>query len=69
MKNPMMRCADFRTSSHSAGNGECVEVGSSAQRTVVVRDSKDTGGFWMAVSPAGWREFVSEVKTGSARLS
>jgi len=46
-----------------------VEVGSSAQRTVVVRDSKDTGGFWMAVSPAGWREFVSEVKTGSARLS
>ena len=69
MTDPMVRCADFRTSSHSGGNGECVEVGSSSQRSVVVRDSKDTGGFWMAVSPVGWREFVGEVKTGAVRPS
>jgi hypothetical protein len=69
MTNPMISCADFRTSSHSAGNGECVEVGSSSQRIVVVRDSKDTGGFWMTLSPVGWREFVGKVKVGSARLS
>ena len=68
MKYPMIQCVDFRTSSHSAGNGECVEVGSSSQCCVVVRDSKDAGGFWMAVSRVGWREFVGKVKQAASDL-
>ena len=55
---------NFRTSSHSAGNGECVEVGSRSPRHVVVRDSKDPAGAWLAVSESDWRKFVGQAKAG-----
>jgi len=63
----MILSVDFRTSSYSGGNGECVEVGSGSQRQVVVRDSKDADGLLIAVSSAGWREFVGQLKAGSIR--
>jgi hypothetical protein len=53
---------NFRTSSHSGGNGECVQVGSQSPRHVVVRDSKDPEGAWLAVSECNWRKFVSFMK-------
>jgi hypothetical protein len=60
-------CVDFRTSSYSAGNGACVEVGSGSRRQVVVRDSMDADGLRLAVASAGWREFVGRVKAASIR--
>ncbi len=44
-----------------------MEVGSGSQRLVVVRDSKDSDGFRIAVSLADWRQFVGQVKAGSIR--
>jgi hypothetical protein len=52
----------FRKSSYSAAIGQCVEVGSRSPQQVIVRDSQDADGLWVAVSAAGWREFTSRVK-------
>ncbi|MFC9629958.1 DUF397 domain-containing protein [Streptomyces mirabilis] len=35
---------EFAKSSHSSGNGECVEVARNIPGTVAVRDSKDVDG-------------------------
>ena len=51
----------------SPENNHRLRSGSRPQSLVVVRDSKDTGGFRMEVSSAGWREFVGQVKAGSIR--
>ena len=46
-------------SSYSSGSGDdCVEV-ASCPDTVHVRDSKDTQGPQLALSPAAWSDFVS----------
>jgi hypothetical protein len=57
----------FRKSTHSAGMGQCVEVGTQSRGPVAVRDSQDADGTWISVSSAGWREFVSQVKLGGVR--
>ncbi len=48
----------WRTSSYSAGSGNCVEV-APAPDAVLVRDSKDPDGHALAVSPAAWRAFLT----------
>ncbi|MDF3297372.1 DUF397 domain-containing protein [Streptomyces tropicalis] len=46
-------------SSHSSGSqGDCVEV-ALAPSVVHVRDSKDRQGPRLAVSPAGWADFLA----------
>lgn len=55
----------WRKSTYSSnGGGECVEV-SSADR-VLVRDTKDSSGPALRFSPAAWRRFADQVKTGAA---
>ncbi|MFG1839928.1 DUF397 domain-containing protein [Micromonospora sp. NPDC049175] len=49
--------ADWRTSSRSSGNGNCVEVATAGGR-VAVRDSKDRSGPALAFDPVAWRAFV-----------
>jgi hypothetical protein len=54
---------NWRTSTHSSGNGgECVEVASPAD-AVAVRDSKqaDTG-VVLRFTPAAWRRFADQLK-------
>ena len=51
----------WRTSSYSAGNGQCVEVGG-CQHAVQVRDSKDPGGPVLTFTPGMWRAFLARVK-------
>jgi hypothetical protein len=62
--------AAFRTSTYSAGVGQCVEVGAQSPEVVLLRDSTDAGGTWIPVTSGGWRRFVSQVKAEqvSARL-
>jgi hypothetical protein len=55
----------WRTSSYSGnGGGTCVEVGE-ARRGVLVRDTADRSGPVLRFSPAGWRRFADQVKTGA----
>jgi Domain of unknown function (DUF397) len=52
---------NWRRSTYSLANGNCVEVGTS-RALVAVRDSKDPDGPVIDVSPRAWREFTEHVK-------
>ena len=55
----------WRKSSYSGnGGGTCVEVGE-ARRGVLVRDTTTGPGRCCAFSPAVWRRFAAQVKTGA----
>jgi uncharacterized protein DUF397 len=55
----------WRKASYSGnGGGSCVEVARNLPRTVAIRDSKDPHGPVLAMDPAGWRDFIAEVKAG-----
>lgn len=52
-------------SSHSGGNGACVEVKSPVVASIAVRDSKVPAGPSITFVPGAWNAFVREVSTGS----
>jgi len=61
--------AVWRKSSYSSGNGgNCVEVAVSLPGMVAVRDSKDPDGPALMVTPAQWRSFTADVRTGEFGL-
>jgi hypothetical protein len=49
---------EFAKSSHSSGNGECVEVARNRPRTIAVRDSKTSDGPMVQVAPHTWTTFI-----------
>jgi uncharacterized protein DUF397 len=51
---------EWRKSSFSGGNTNCVEVASSLDR-VGVRDSKNPTAPVLVFGPAGWRSFVASL--------
>lgn len=51
-------------SSHSSGNGQCVECARTPDGGMAVRDSKDPDGPKLVTTPAGWQAFTASVKTG-----
>lgn len=53
----------WRTSSYSGGNGQCVEVGA-ATGSVAVRDSKDREGPALTFTAEAWTSFLGGVVTG-----
>ncbi|GAA1815232.1 DUF397 domain-containing protein [Planosporangium flavigriseum] len=55
--------ATWRKSSRSGGQGNCVEV-AGTPTAVGVRDSKDPSGPVLVFTPAAWRAFLNEVKSG-----
>lgn len=58
--------ADWRKSTFSSSNGgQCVEVARNLPGVVAVRDSKDPHGPALVFTPAEWRSFAAEVKTGT----
>jgi hypothetical protein len=50
--------AVWRTSSHSGGNGSCVEV-ADLGTYIAVRDSKDRGGPALVFPVGAWRGFIA----------
>ncbi|MFJ4921082.1 DUF397 domain-containing protein [Streptomyces sp. NPDC088725] len=48
-------------SSHSGGNGACVEVKSPVARFIAVRDSKAPEGPSISFVPASWNAFVRDL--------
>ncbi|MGW1759265.1 DUF397 domain-containing protein [Streptomyces mirabilis] len=60
---------EFAKSSHSSGNGECVEVARNIPGTVAVRDSKDVDGSVVVVAPSAWAAFAVYVGQRTSRAS
>ncbi|WP_329532691.1 DUF397 domain-containing protein [Streptomyces sp. NBC_01450] len=58
---------EFAKSSHSSGNGECVEVARNIPGTVAVRDSKDVTGPMVVVAPSAWVAFAVHVGQRASR--
>ena len=54
---------DWRKSSYSAGQGNCVEA-ASLPGVVAVHDSKDPDGPELTFSREDWRAFTANVKAG-----
>jgi hypothetical protein len=58
----------WRTSTRSSGNGQCVEIAALGSQ-IAVRDSKNPHGPVLTVAPAGWQDFIADVKTGAHNLT
>ena len=57
---------NWRKSTYSRANGNCVEVGT-GHALVAVRDSRDPDGPVIDVSPKAWTEFTKHVKRATSR--
>ncbi len=57
-----LSAAAWRKSSHSGGNGQCVEVAFLDAGQVAVRDSKNQNGPALIFTPGEWDAFLCGVK-------
>ncbi len=69
MANPDLSRAIWRTSSHSGGNGNCVQVATNLPGIIAVRDSKNPAGPELNFSPASWATFTATVRTGDFNIA
>lgn len=68
MSIPDLSRARWRTSSHSSGNGECVEVATTPGGIIAVRDSKDPVGPNLVLGAQAWRRFAAKVRAGQLSI-
>ena len=68
MTMPDLFRAEWRTSSRSGGNGDCVEVARNLPGAVALRDSKDRSGPVLVFTPDEWRAFMTGVRAGKFDL-
>jgi hypothetical protein len=62
MRSRELSGADYRKSSYSGGNNNCVEVATNLPGVVAVRDSKNPAGPTLAFTPEEWRTFLDSIK-------
>lgn len=55
----------WRKSSHSGGNGACVEIAVPTSATIAVRDSKDPQGPHLRFSNEAWAAFTTAAASGA----
>ena len=60
--------SQWRKSSASSSNANCVEARTPAPGVVQVRDSKDRSGPGLSFTADAWAAFLSDVKDGEFRL-
>lgn len=60
----MEAITDWRTSTRTQGQGQCVEVGFGPGE-IAVRDTKNRAGGYFTVTPQRWHTFVTGVKVGA----
>lgn len=58
---PSLSGATWRTSSHSGGNNECVEVADGLPGVVAVRDSKRRTGPVLGFRRQAWEAFLGDL--------
>ena len=63
-----MHGARWRKSRYSMANGNCVEVGSTAN-SIVVRDSAGPSDLTLDYSAQAWQVFIAKVKAGKFNAS
>jgi Domain of unknown function (DUF397) len=68
MPTPDLSRAVWRTSTHSGGNGNCVEVAANLPGVVGVRDSKDRSGPVLIFGYAAWEAFTAQLCDGALHL-
>lgn len=56
----MRELAGWRVSTYSAGEGNCVEVGT-ASAVILVRDTKNRAAAPLRISPAAWHQLTETV--------
>ncbi|MFW6694151.1 DUF397 domain-containing protein [Streptomyces sp. MAR4 CNX-425] len=56
--------AVWRKSTHSSGNGQCIEVADGYPGVIPVRDSKAPEGPFLVFGADAWTSFVQAVKHG-----
>lgn len=64
MISPDLSGAEFRTSSLSGANNNCVEVATNLPGLVAVRDSKDPSGPALTFSHPAWNNFLTGIRNG-----
>ena len=58
--------AVWRTSRFSNNGGACVEVADNLSGIVAIRDSKNSNGPVLLLTPAQWREFITGLRANAA---
>ena len=61
---PDLNRAHWHTSTHSGGNGSCVEVARNLPGAVAIRDSKNRQGPKLIFAPGQWQRFAAQIKAG-----